>query len=67
RGSFGTEFARFDHARIAEAMGCDGIRVEDPGSLASAFARAIDSTRPVVIDVETSLVSTYHEVTFKER
>ena len=66
RGSFGTEFARFDHARIAEAMGCDGIRVEDPGSLASAFARAINSTRPVVIDVETSLVSTYHEVTFKE-
>jgi acetolactate synthase-1/2/3 large subunit len=58
-----SEFAAFDHAAIARAMGCDGVRVEQPGDLAPAFARALASGRPTVIDVVTSLKPTFHDVT----
>ncbi|RYY64624.1 MAG: thiamine pyrophosphate-binding protein [Comamonadaceae bacterium] len=64
RGPFGTEFARFDHAAIAESIGCVGIRVTQPGELAGAFERALAADVPVVIDVETSLDATYHDVTY---
>ena len=41
-----------DYARVAEARGCHGIRVEDPDDLAAALAsRMAERTRPTLIDV----------------
>jgi len=46
------DLAETDYARVAEAMGCVGIRVEKPADLAAAFARGLEPQgRPVVIDV----------------
>jgi acetolactate synthase-1/2/3 large subunit len=55
RGPFATEFQDFDHAAMAVAMGCHGIRVRDAEELAPALAEAIACRRPVVVDVHTSL------------
>lgn len=63
RGPFAAEFNNFDHAAIARAMGCVGIRVEDPAQLAPAIHEALAARKPVVIDVITSLKSTFAEVT----
>lgn len=40
-----------DHAAIARACGCEGIRVENPADLAPALRRASASDMAVVIDV----------------
>lgn len=40
-------------AAIAQAMGAVGIRVEHPSEFAAAFAQALTSKLPVVIDVAT--------------
>jgi acetolactate synthase-1/2/3 large subunit len=41
-----------DYAAIARAMGCGGIRVEDPEALSPALRRGMEeSDRPTVIDV----------------
>ncbi|RMH52815.1 MAG: thiamine pyrophosphate-binding protein [Alphaproteobacteria bacterium] len=46
------DLAETDYARVAAAMGCHGLRVEDPGALAGALAEALAETgRPSVIDV----------------
>ncbi len=58
-----SEFEQFDHAKIAQAMGCDGVRVEDPAELRNALADALSSGRPTVVDVDTSRETTYREVT----
>jgi acetolactate synthase-1/2/3 large subunit len=55
RGPFATEFHDFDHAAIAAAMGCHGIRVRDAEELAPALAEAFACRVPVVVDVHTSL------------
>jgi acetolactate synthase I/II/III large subunit len=57
-----SSFGQFDHAAIAEAMGCRGIRVEAPGELPEAFELAFGEDRPVVIDVVTSSEETYKTV-----
>jgi thiamine pyrophosphate-dependent acetolactate synthase large subunit-like protein len=36
---------------IAEAMGCFGKRVTDPGSIKPALYEAVASSRPAVLDV----------------
>lgn len=59
RGPFATEFDHFDHAAIARSLGCDGIQVTDPADLADAFAQALLSRLPTVIDVETSLATSF--------
>jgi sulfoacetaldehyde acetyltransferase len=41
----------FDFTAIAQAMGAEGRRVEDPGDLADAFRGAIASDRPTVLEV----------------
>jgi acetolactate synthase I/II/III large subunit len=46
------------YAGAAQALGCEGYRVEDPGELADAFDAAFASARPVVIDVRTDPAST---------
>ncbi|MEM7464881.1 MAG: thiamine pyrophosphate-dependent enzyme, partial [Pseudomonadota bacterium] len=46
-----TDFSELDYAEIARAFGCAGIRVESSGQLDSAFAEAMASSKPAVIDV----------------
>jgi len=58
-----SQFAAYDHAAIARAMGCEGIRVERPEDLPSALAGAITSGRPTVVDVVTSSEYTFKDVT----
>jgi acetolactate synthase-1/2/3 large subunit len=41
-----------NYAAVAEAMGCRGIRVEDPGSLTGALRRALErNDKPTVLDI----------------
>jgi len=58
-----SEFGSFDHAAIARAMGCEGIRVEQPSDLPAAFQRALSAGRPCVVDVVTNTVATFRDVT----
>jgi acetolactate synthase-1/2/3 large subunit len=47
-----SDLAETDYARVAEAMGCLGLRVETPGALAGALQQALAETgRPTVLDV----------------
>ena len=56
-------FAATDHAAMARAMGCEGIRVESPDDLVSALAAAVGKGVTTVIDVVTSLDETFEKVT----
>jgi acetolactate synthase-1/2/3 large subunit len=44
-------FKESNFAKVAEAMGCVGIRVEKPAELSGALQRAFSCGRPAVIDV----------------
>ncbi|MGO8916111.1 MAG: thiamine pyrophosphate-binding protein [Stellaceae bacterium] len=47
-----SDLVEMNYAEIAKAMGCRGIRVEDPGALAGALATGIgERDRPTVVDV----------------
>ena len=46
-----SDLSETDYAKTADALGCLGIRVENPGDLAEAFARAFRTDGPTVIDV----------------
>ncbi|HLI15833.1 MAG TPA: thiamine pyrophosphate-binding protein [Acidimicrobiales bacterium] len=46
-------FTDVDFARLAEDVGAFGVRVDKPGDLAGAIARARASGRPAVVDVRT--------------
>jgi acetolactate synthase-1/2/3 large subunit len=58
-----SEFARFDHAAIARALGCEAFRVERPSELKPVLERALACGRPAVVDVVTSLKETFRKVT----
>jgi len=62
-GAFAAEFNDFDHAAIARAMGCRGVRVTDPADLAGAISEAATSNLRTVIDVVTSLKVSFRDVT----
>jgi acetolactate synthase-1/2/3 large subunit len=47
------DFEAVDHAAIARACGCDGVRVEKPEDFKPALQRALASGRPTVLDVVT--------------
>jgi benzoylformate decarboxylase len=47
----GTELPGIDFVGLARAMGCDGVRVEHPGQLAATLRDAMQSPRPIVVDV----------------
>ena len=49
------QFKSMNFARVAEAMGCLGLRVEKPGELGAAIAQAVTSGRPAVIDVVSDI------------
>ena len=57
------DFADFDHAAIARAMGCNGSRVEEPRQLEPALREALASDKPTVVDVHTSLSESFVKVT----
>jgi len=44
--------SNIDYAKIAEAFGCYGEKVTDPGEIKPALQRAVDSGKPAVIDVK---------------
>lgn len=44
-----------DFARLAEEIGALGIRVERPGDIGAALARALAAGRPAVVDVATDI------------
>jgi acetolactate synthase I/II/III large subunit len=44
-----------DYARVAEDLGCLGIRVEEPGEIRSALEKAFAAGRPALIDVVTDI------------
>lgn len=49
---FGVEFTNPNFAKVAEAMGAKGIRVEEPGAVRDAIAEALAHRGgPVVVDV----------------
>jgi acetolactate synthase-1/2/3 large subunit len=47
------KFSEIDFAKIAEDMGCMGIRVERPEEISNALKKALTSDLPAVIDVCT--------------
>jgi acetolactate synthase-1/2/3 large subunit len=47
-----SDLAEMDYAAIARAMGCHGIRVEDPGALNAALREGLANTSsPTVLDI----------------
>ncbi|MDB5818372.1 MAG: acetolactate synthase large subunit, partial [Rhizobacter sp.] len=48
-------FRQTDFVKVAESLGCAGIRVEDPRLLREALKQAIAMNRPVVIDVISAI------------
>src|SRR5207245_6914917 len=47
-----SDLVEMDYAAIARAMGCNGIRVDDPERLGEALRTGLtDRTRPTVLDV----------------
>jgi acetolactate synthase-1/2/3 large subunit len=47
-----SDLAEVNYARVAEAIGCRGIRVEEPDDLGTALASALETGgKPTVIDV----------------
>ncbi|NIT78844.1 MAG: acetolactate synthase large subunit, partial [Thermoplasmata archaeon] len=58
-GSFSaSELQSMDFAKVAEGLGCVGIRVEQPGEMEEALREALTLEKPVVLDVITDDEST---------
>jgi acetolactate synthase-1/2/3 large subunit len=57
-GYFGVDFSSVDRARVAQAYGIEGVRVEDPKKLASALKRGLETPAPMLIDI---VVQPLHE------
>ncbi|HEY51696.1 MAG TPA: thiamine pyrophosphate-binding protein [Dehalococcoidia bacterium] len=49
------QFTDVDFSRVAEAMGCYGIRVTDPAELKAALHKGLAADRPTVIDVVSDI------------
>jgi acetolactate synthase-1/2/3 large subunit len=56
-------FDPFDHAAIARSIGCDAVRAETSSDLRDALKAFPDATKPFVIDVPTSLATSFRDVT----
>ena len=56
------DFADFDHAAIARALGCDGIRVTSVVQLEEALSRLSSLSRPLVIDVPVGLTTSFRDI-----
>ena len=62
-GPFAAEFNDLDHAAIARAMGCRGVRINEPAALGPALREAMNARVPTVIDVRTSLAQSFADIT----
>ncbi len=54
RGPFGAQFHDFNHAAIAQSMGCHGVKVSTPEEFANALKECLTLKIPSVIDVVIS-------------
>lgn len=52
-GSEAFPFEKLNYAKIAEAFGCYGIRVERPGEVGDALHEAFNAGKPALVDVVT--------------
>jgi acetolactate synthase-1/2/3 large subunit len=57
-----SDLGSFDHAAIAEAIGCQGVRVSSLHELRTALKLVSGLTSPLVIDVPTSLKTSFADV-----
>ena len=55
-------FDEFDHAAIARSVGCDGVRVTSTDELRQALSSITGRTKPFVIDVPTSLKTSFRDI-----
>jgi acetolactate synthase-1/2/3 large subunit len=62
REAVAASFADFDHAGIARSVGCDGVKVAGAEDLRTALKSITDLSRPLVIDVPTSLSTSFKDV-----
>jgi acetolactate synthase-1/2/3 large subunit len=62
REAVAASFADFDHAGIARSLGCDGVKVASADDLRVALKSVIDLRKPLVIDVPTSLSTSFMDV-----
>jgi len=53
RSTTACQLGPVSHAQIANACGCDAVRIDAPGELAPALKAAIESGRPWLIEVMT--------------
>lgn len=58
-----SQFGQMNYAAMAEAMGCRGIRVEEPDRIPEALNEALSGERPMVVDVVTSLKTSFLNTT----
>jgi len=57
-----SEFSDMNFAKIAEAIGCHGRRIERPGQLEKALSEAVERDEPTVLDVITSMKTSFRDV-----
>lgn len=57
-----TDFVETNFARIAEAFGCRGVRVERAEELAPALNQALGASVPTVVDVMTSRAEPFFKI-----
>jgi acetolactate synthase I/II/III large subunit len=62
RNPVGAILRDFDLASIATSLGCDGVRVESLDELTDSLRRVGGLSRPLVIDVPTSLETSFKTV-----
>jgi acetolactate synthase-1/2/3 large subunit len=62
REAVAASFADFDHAGIARSLGCDGVKIASTDDLRTALKSIPDLSRPLVIDVPTSLSTSFKDV-----
>ncbi|MGQ9683148.1 MAG: thiamine pyrophosphate-binding protein [Anaerolineae bacterium] len=55
---FFTERPQTDFARVAEALGAEGLHVEEPAALNAAIHRGVKARRPFVLDVAVDPLET---------
>jgi acetolactate synthase-1/2/3 large subunit len=57
-----SEFADFDYAAIARAMGCDAVRARTSDDVRNAFARLPGSAVPLVIELPVTLTASFKDI-----
>ena len=60
-----SEFSDVNFAGIAQSMGCQGHRIEQPGELEKALKETADSNITTILDVVTSRKFTFRDVSSK--